>query len=225
MKRFVVFSILLPLVLIVSGCNTTSAAKEIELFNGKDLAGWYTVLDKVGINKDPEAVFKVEDALLCISGKTFGYICTEKEYENYHLTVEFKWGEKKWPPRENAKRDSGIMYHFPKGRSDEVWPWSIECQIQETDCGDIWLVGPAVTANGKRYEEPYTQIVKTVDAEKPNGQWNTIEVIADGDCLTHIVNGVTVNQATDASERKGKILLQSEGAEVFYRKISLIPLR
>ena len=62
---------------------------------------------------------------------------------------------------------------------------------------------------------------KQRDAEKPHGEWNRIEVIADGGRCTHLVNGVLVNEATEASVSKGKILLQSEGAEVFYRKIEL----
>lgn len=48
-----------------------------------------------------------------------------------------------------------------------------------------------------------------------------IEVIAkDGRC-THIVNGVVVNEAEKVSLRSGRILLQSEGAETYYRKIEL----
>ena len=65
---------------------------------------------------------------------------------------------------------------------------------------------------------------KTKDAEKPNGEWNTIEVVCDGDKITNIVNGVVVNEGSMASVTKGKIVLQSEGAEVFYRKVELTPL-
>ena len=65
---------------------------------------------------------------------------------------------------------------------------------------------------------------KTKDAEKPTGEWNTVEVVCDGDKITNIVNGVVVNEGTDASVTKGQILLQSEGAEVFYRKVELTPL-
>ncbi len=217
-------------VFVVAGCTDLSRkgsgdSGEIQLFNGKNLDGWYTVLETKGINNDPEGIFKVEDGLIHILGKEFGYLCTKKEYENYHLTVEFKWGEKKFPPRENAKRDSGILYHFPADKRDEVWPYCIECQVQEGDCGDFWLVGPSLTANGQRFTKKFDRIIKTKDAEKPWGQWNTMEVIADGSKCTHIVNGVVVNEAVDASSHKGKILLQSEGAEVWYRKVTLKPLR
>ena len=53
------------------------------LFNGKDLNGWYSFLKTKGKNNDPEKIFSVEDGLLHISGKEFGYICTEKIYKNF----------------------------------------------------------------------------------------------------------------------------------------------
>ena len=57
-----------------------------------------------------------------------------------------------------------------------------------------------------------------------SGEWNTVEVICDGGKITNVVNGVVVNEGTDASVTKGRILLQSEGAEVFYRRVDLKPL-
>ena len=67
-------------------------------------------------------------------------------------------------------------------------------------------------------------MIKKTDAEKPTGEWNTVEVVCDGDKITNIVNGVVVNEGTKASVTKGRILLQSEGAEVYYRKVELQPL-
>jgi len=62
------------------------------------------------------------------------------------------------------------------------------------------------------------------DLEKPNGEWNTIEFISDGDHLIYYVNGIKVNEGFACSYREGQILIQSEGAEVFYRNIKLHPL-
>ena len=63
------------------------------------------------------------------------------------------------------------------------------------------------------------------DVEKPAGEWNRLECICDGDKITNILNGTVVNAGIGASHTKGKILFQSEGAEVFFRKIDLRPLR
>lgn len=194
------------------------------IFNKKTLHGWYTFITDYGLNFDPLRIFGVErDGTLRISGEKFGYIATNEEYENFHLRLQFRWGEKKWPPRQNAKRDSGILYYFPKGEEEKVWPKSVECQIQETDCGDFWLVDyTTISVDGKRNEPGGSvQIVKKRDAEKPYGEWNTVEVIANHGICTHIVNGVVVNRGEDPSVRKGKLVLQSEGAEIFYKDIEV----
>jgi hypothetical protein len=194
----------------------------VTLFNRKSLDGWYTFLRTKGTNSDPDGIFKVEDGVLHVLGQEFGYVSTNGEYDDFHLTVEFKWGEKKFPPREKAKRDSGILYRFPAGMEDRIWPHSIECQIQEGDCGDFWLVNGTSILAGGQTQTRYFQ--KKRDAEKRHGKWNRIEVVAAGDRCVHVVNGAVVNEGTGASVPKGKIVLQSEGAEVFYRKVELRPL-
>lgn len=202
----------------------TADARSIVLFNGKDLSNWYTFIphkDGSDPRTDPKKVFQVVDGVIHVSGEEFGCLTTEKEYENYHLKLEFKWGKKKWPPREKAVRDSGILMHVVG--PDKVWPRSIECQIQEHDCGDFYMVGGTSIEVGGKTETQYKK--KAKDLEKPTGEWNTIEVICDGDSITNIVNGEVVNQGTKASLRRGKIVLQSEGAEVFYRNVELTPLR
>lgn len=62
------------------------------------------------------------------------------------------------------------------------------------------------------------------DVEKPAGEWNRQEVVADGDTLTSIVNGAVVARATACSHSEGKIQIQSEGAEILVRTGELHPL-
>ena len=191
------------------------------LFNGKNLSGWYSFLKSKGKNNDTDTVFSVKDGLLHITGKEFGYIVTEKSFNNFHLVVEFKWGEKKYPPRENVVRDNGICYYVVP--EDRVWPRSIECQVQERDCGDFWLIDSVTLVVDGVQMGPTnnTRVIKKRDNEKPSGEWNRIEVIAQNGKCTHIVNGIVVNEGTDANLRSGRILIQSEGAEIFYRRIDI----
>ena len=58
----------------------------------------------------------------------------------------------------------------------------------------------------------------------PTGQWNRVEVIANKGKITYIVNGKIVNEGEDPGVSQGKILIQSEGAEIYYRKIELAEL-
>jgi len=62
------------------------------------------------------------------------------------------------------------------------------------------------------------------DVEKPLGEWNKLEVVCDGDSITNILNGQVVNVASKAGVTKGKIMFQSEGAEIVFRKIEVWPL-
>jgi len=62
------------------------------------------------------------------------------------------------------------------------------------------------------------------DVESPYGEWTRLEVIAEGDRITNIVNGKIVNEGYRSSLTGGKILIQSEGAEIYFRRIDLEPL-
>lgn len=238
----------------------------ITLFNGKDLTNFYTYLGspgkgdpKYGKNNDPEKVFTVVDGAVRVSGKIFGAFITEKEFDNYHLVTEFKWGEKTWPPRAKATRDGGILVHCvgADGAAGGVWLESIECQMIEGGTGDFILVKGAktptlsVTAEQRGsqwYFNPKSEAKVFTggrinwwgrdpawkdtlgfrgkdDVENPVGEWNTLECICAGDSITNILNGKVVNAGTKASHRRGKILFQSEGAEVFFRKIELRPVK
>jgi hypothetical protein len=195
-----------------------------------------------------------------ISGEIFGALTTKEEFENYRLTFEFKWGDEKFEPRTKAPRDSGVLYHCvgPHGGSggnSRAWMQSQECQIQEKDCGDYWSVADAIadvqaepiTIDNKHKTVRYTpgaatwtipntqqltqkRAVKSVDAERPTGEWNTVEIICVGGTSRHLINGVenmvlmNSRRMVDGKEvplTKGRIQLQSEGAEIFFRNIMI----
>ncbi|MEM9411218.1 MAG: family 16 glycoside hydrolase, partial [Planctomycetota bacterium] len=92
------------------------------------------------IEEDDELVLK-------ITGEIYAGLTSKKSFENYHLQTKMRWGEKKWKPRLNQKRDSGILYHCQgkHGAFWNVWKSCLEFQVQESDLGDmITLAGPKV---------------------------------------------------------------------------------
>jgi hypothetical protein len=191
------------------------------IFNGKDLEGWTKFLQKQGVDKDPQRVFTIEDGVLHVTGQEFGYVATKKIYKNFHLSLEFKWGENKFPPRERDKRDAGVCYNVEK--QDKIWPKSVECQIQEGDVGDLWLID-SVTAfvDGIKTEpKDYATVMKIRDGERKHGEWNKVEIISRNGKFNFLVNGVLVNEGEYVSRDSGRILLQSEGAEIFYKDIKI----
>jgi Domain of Unknown Function (DUF1080) len=255
------------------------------LWNGKDLDGWTTwmqqpspgsevpglkrdangkYLEPIGSGRDPLKVFSVVADVdgkpaIRISGEVFGELRTKRSFKDYHLKLQFKWGEKKWPPRDGAAtpRDSGLLYHVhaAPGVDGRTWARSIEMQIQEHDVGDLYAIGSAIAVRAKarpgskptaydydpagewtffsQSQGAAGRCIKQPDNEKPTGEWNTVEVIAFKDQSIHIVNGTVVmrlhsptriDAALPTSVTSGPLILQSEGAEIFYRAIEIRPI-
>jgi len=214
----------------------------------------------LGLNNDPLNVYSTVEmdgeTVLKVDGIIYGGLSTKKEYENYHLSMTFKWGEKKYEPRLDQKRDSGILYHCqdPHGAFWNVWMQSQEMQVQEGDCGDYYTIaGTGIDVKtdkkvvpGKKFDI-YTynpkgeykhfktdedgRCRKMVDAEKPLGEWNQLDLVCIGDKAYHIVNGTVVmvlensvayNKNDEATPLiNGKIQIQSEAAEVYYKDIKI----
>lgn len=256
------------------------------LWNGKNLDDWTTwmrqpeptsevpglkrdpggkYLEPIGANRDPLKVFTVVNNVdgrpaIRISGEVFGELRSKRSLKDYHLRFQFKWGEKKWAPRERPEipRDSGLLYHVhaEPGAEGRTWARSTELQIQERDVGDLYAVGSAIAVRAKA--RPGTKptlydydpsgewtyfsqsqgapgrCIKQPDNEKPSGEWNTVELVAFGQDAIHIVNGKvvmrlygTLSITTDLPRlvTSGPIILQSEGAEVFYRDIEFRPIK
>jgi hypothetical protein len=246
------------------------------LFNGNDLTGFDTYLGvpdarsartRYGLNKDPEGVFTVKDGELHVSGKLFGGLVTTREYENYDLLVEYKWGEKKWFPREKLARMCGIVLHAT-GEPGAVNGWSmagITCVLHEAGAGSLFLPDglprsisfyseaerfvPKKGGNTLIYKPGESLIPvhtgyvhwigwrppvvaakaaaagKTVkDVVHPIGEWNRLECICEGDKIVVILNGVTMNVASKVSQTKGKLFIESQGAEISFRTINVRPL-
>jgi hypothetical protein len=263
------------LILLLAGFTNPPAEKSKwkPLFNGKNLSGWDTYLGPkydtvtkkretvpVGLNNDPSKVFSVVELdgekVLRISGENFGSINTKSEYENYHLQLQFRWGNLKWFPRKAAKRDSGVMYHSvgPNGADGGNWMRSHEFQVQEGDCGDYWgCAGAVFDVKAQKYKDNLyiyskdgnlltfstgsptgRRCIKFPDAEKPTGEWNTIDLYCFGNTSVHMINGV-VNMVLHNSRQieggseiplvKGKIQIQSEGSEVYYRNIKICEIK
>ena len=61
------------------------------------------------------------------------------------------------------------------------------------------------------------------DVENPVGVWNTLECVSLEGQISVFLNGTLVNKARDVKPNKGRIQIQSEGAEIFFRRVELTP--
>jgi Domain of Unknown Function (DUF1080) len=198
----------------------------VSLLNGRDLTGWYSMLAKSGKGvAEHRGMVTIEENMLHIMGNEAGqsaaeagYLATNQEFENVHIRVEYKWGVKRFAPRAFSKRDNGLLYGLVG--PDKVWPTCIECQIEEGDVGDAFLIGtrgiqdqhpnglfgqnltthgwdvpPTPTPETSPPEQSDNTIVRRIkDGNFENlDTWNVVEVLWQGDRAAHIVNGRAVN--------------------------------
>lgn len=229
------------------------------LFAGNSLDQWDTWLratesdggehgTPIGLNQDPLNVFTMQDnGILRVSGQVFGCISSKESFKDYQIKWQFRWGEKKWPPREQQLRDSGFLYHCQgkHGAFWNAWKSCLEYQIQEGDVGDlIFLAGPygktrldaSYRSTGPGLYDPLGPIVKAPRTrhsgqhESPHGEWNSCQAIVRGNGGVHIVNGYVVNRVYDLTINRengpqplveGQLQFQSEAAELFYRNMYL----
>lgn len=192
---------------IVNGDATVEEANAMFDFNGKEL----------------KVMYKWQEA-----AAPYAIAVTKKIYNSYDLKFEFKWGERRFKPRLNKIRDAGLLYHCQAG--NYAWPPSLEYQIQEGDCGDLWtILGPIcdVLKDGeikKVKVADYSRSKKWTNEEKEG--WNEVLLEVRGNTAKYYLNGVLVNEITNASyggltSTSGFIALQAEYAELVYRKIKI----
>jgi hypothetical protein len=203
-----------------------------------------------------------------IAGEEGGFLITQKNYQQYTLHTEYRWGQKTWAPRAEKARMSGIAVHAgSQGLLEVAQKDSYVCMICEGKTGDLGarpgdgkpiaitaLVDPKKTKGNPPFVAQYMPWtarggVKTTfsaplwllglnhdpafkdvlgfrgknDWEKPRGEWNTLDIICGPNSITVNLNGRTVNAAAHVSRNKGKVVIGSNQAEIFFRKIDIIP--
>jgi hypothetical protein len=229
------------------------------IFNGKNLDGWSVhYASKVPDGAPPPTtLFKVENgeihtypSQVAGSEQPNAYLLSDADMHDYVLSLEYKWGEKKFVPRVDHVRDAGLLYNVHRERAGD-WPASTEAQIQEGDTGDSWAVSTQVTS----FVDPKTGLYALPEMggvpvtvgedgkfmrtrhsrtnEWPG--WNTVQIIVRGDRATHVVNGAVLMRVSDLKSwdantkswmklDHGRVALQAEAAEVAYRNIRVRPL-
>jgi 3-keto-disaccharide hydrolase len=232
-------------------------------FNGRNLEGFTTWCKETG-PRDPRRVYSVVDGTIRVSGEGRGYLATVESYRDYHLQVEYKWGER----TDGSKyvRNSGILLHGtgPDGSAGGTWQTSIEVQLAQGCEGDLIVIrgtdrqdktfpatitsdtiiaadnrtrwrqeGEKTVYSGRQFwwsghQVGFEELLDTRgrdDVASPLGQWTKVECVCAGDRIRVIINGVTVNECYDVHPSQGRILLQNEGHEIYFRNFTLKPLR
>ncbi|MBC6995075.1 DUF1080 domain-containing protein [Lewinella lacunae] len=242
---------LLPLLLVLLFCTCGRAQEFMPILQGSNFTGWHIQIKDQGVvSPEDQAIFSLRNGQLRVypgipdqTPQPYAALITDSVYQNFHLKLEYKWGQGKYPPRGDFVRDAGILFHVFD--TTQFWASGLECQIQEGDTGDAWLIGARAQSSvqdvirnydpkGKIQERGgtyprFSRFHRAYCWERTG--WNSVEVIVKGAGAEFYVNGHLVN-ALQAAEYpgpgdewlpldKGRIILQAEGAQIHYRSVVL----
>lgn len=193
----------------------TRMGERVVLFDGTDLSAFQFFLG----SNDPEAsrTWTVQDGVAVCTGRPAGYLSTLREYRDYVLDVRWRFN-----PVTLEEGNSGVLLRLVG--EDKVWPKSIECQLMSRNAGDIWNIDEfPLEVEPQRTQGRRTR--NTHFMERAVGEWNDYQIVVDGGEVIVRVNGQEVNRASGAEVVPGRIGFQSEGAEIHFGRIELVPLR
>jgi len=195
----------------------------VDLFNGKDLAGW------VNVNTNPDT-WSVRGSEIVCSGHPIGVMRSERQYENFVLHVEWMHIE----PGGN----SGVFIWSNARPGENRLPDGVEVQMLEL--GWVKLntrdgkVPPIAYVHGELFGVGGVKIVpdnprgeRSMSIEnlcRGRGEWNAYDVVAVDGVVKLAVNGKFVNGVSRSTRRKGYLCLESEGAEIHFRNIRILEL-
>ena len=225
---------LAPIVLLLSLAPPPAASAQtaglsqpprfVEMFNGKDLSGWVTL-------NTAEATWKIRDGMVICSGRPIGVMCSEKQYENFILHVEwmhmepggnsgvFVWSNAR--PDERTRLPNGVEVQM----LELAWPdLNTRNGVRPPDAyvhGELFGVGGVKTTPDNPRGE---RSMSVENRAKGKGEWNTYDVVAVDGTIKLAVNGKFVNGITRSTQKKGYFCLESEGGEIHFRNMRILEL-
>ncbi len=202
-----------------------------QMFDGHTLAGWHPVPFEGRADVGPgfEAVEVDGGPVLRAAGAGLTAIETDREYENFHMRFEYRWGAAAGLHQASiryhctgpvgAKGTHGMELHMRQAGSYIRRNDLLKLDLGEVRGGEVVPVGPAgqtIAPHGGK--------------EAPLGRWNRAALVCVGDWSVHVVNGTPVlalarsrkpGDDGEAPLTRGRIRLQSGTGEVFFRKVEI----
>jgi hypothetical protein len=200
------------------------------------------------VNEDEEKVIRIsgENWGAITTKKEYADFHLQLMFKWGNLT----WGQKK----NKKKDSGVLYFAVGENGADYgAWMRSQEFQVEEGNCGDYWGVAggmediPVIKKSDSEYVynasgelttfsatgKAGRHCIKQGDSENATGQWNTLDLYCHGDTSVHVINGKVMMVLYHSSQAdngkvlpliKGKLQIQSEGAEIFYKHIIIEPL-
>ena len=166
--------------------------------------------------KTPPEAWTVRDGVIACTGQPNGFLRSKKTFRNFVLRAEWRF-QKGWEQKRGSDDwpNAGFFIHAHEVK--DGWPMSLEVQGHYGEAGSLFGVRGGKITGAKR-----GPIVKQ---RPPFGEWDKYEITSKDGKVTVVLNGVLVNEGTDASPADGNICLQSEGWPVYYRNVAIKELK
>jgi Domain of Unknown Function (DUF1080) len=225
MKPFAAVALLLLVGVPGPGRVTGQATRQFaNLFNGKNLAGWVNV-------NTAEDTWRVRNGVLICSGRPIGVMRTAKQYENFVLHIE-------WMHLEPGGNSGVFVWSNAEPDPMTRLPNGVEVQMLELEWPNLNKVNgvtpPIAYVHGELFgvggvkttpDNPRGERSKSIENRcKGRGEWNSYDVVAIDGVIKLAVNGKFVNGISNATQKKGYLCLESEGAEIHFRNIRIMEL-
>lgn len=211
-------------VCLLSGC-ASSKKSQTAVADGEKIS-WYAYTKDQRYN-DPWQLYTITNGTIRLFGDKIGYLMSKQSYGDFELTLEYRWNTEKEFQRGTGKKNSGVMYNVPDTARDMLWPPGIQFQVKEGATGDfILLENVTLTVRGETKAPGKSVAVPRLgEQEKPLGEWNTIRIKHQQGACWQYLNGVLVNEGSNASVQQGRILLQYEGSPIDFRNINITSIK
>ncbi|MFT5028835.1 MAG: hypothetical protein ACI9VS_001266 [Candidatus Binatia bacterium] len=199
--------------------NPIVATPIVDLLPASDLSNFRVLTGPRKVERDPNQVFSLTDGELLVSGTEPGLTVTRRSFTNYLLKVEYRWDT------DDGKRDSGIFVNTTGPMNRFV---SLECNLLGPDrglSGELFLIGGGrkqITVNGEVKKQSAIKPQLTQSAEKPVGEWNTMEVLNDQGDFQIKVNGQEAVRGQFPTPKSGKIMFQSNRGAIRFRNARVV---
>jgi len=199
---------------LVCAQPAVTPAGHVELFNGRDFAGWTFCMKG---DADPKATWSVTNGVIHCTGKPIGYLRSTGVYQDYVLTVE--WRFLKVAPKAD---NTGVLVHMQL--PDKVWPECVQVQGKHTRQGDLFLMAGAESKEHKGMDANTPLPLRGGANEHAIGEWDTVRTVCAGGTVTAYVNDRLMNETTECTVTNGFIGIQSEGGDIEIRRMAIDPL-
>jgi hypothetical protein len=177
----------------------------VHLFNNRDLSGW------VNVNCAP-STWTVRDNMIVCTGIPTGVLRTEKQYQNFILEADWM--------------------HLKTGGNAGIFVWSgalpicgqpftkaVECQVLEGNHGDVFAIQGATFVPDRPHPKGWMRCLPSESRNNPAGQWNHYRIECQDGRVQLAVNGKVVAGGSKTFPRKGYIVLESEGSDIYFKNI------